>query len=452
MERTREVFGDYVSTYNFRDSIEDGATVPLFYENRIPELQIVNERFDEELTEILEAGRARRAAGAGALAAVRDRVPADHPAGAAASGSPRTSCAISSGAASSARRCSSRSTRRPRSECTTWSRDEWELHLAELRERAERLPPLERDGRRGADRVHATGPTWRSSSRSRRTRSPTCRRRAWTSRRTASGCSNEDLDERFKDPDDPFRLVFVCAMWMTGFDVPSCSTIYLDRPMRNHTLMQTIARANRVFPDKENGLIVDYVGVFRHLEEALADLRRGAGGRRRRGDHPRQVGAGRRARGGDRGAGRRSPSAGMSTSIRSLGAEGFEFIALRDASVEALLIDSVTRRAYLERSDRGTPAVRRDSAGPGGRRSHRGLSGSRATSPRGSARSMSRPTSPTSRERSTSCSTVRSAPRSTSSARPRSGADDDGLTSTRSISTRSRRGWRAKALFRATTR
>ncbi len=80
----------------------------------------------------------------------------------------------------------------------------------------------------------------------------------------------EDLDERFKDPADPFRLVFVCAMWMTGFDVPSCSTIYLDRPMRNHTLMQTIARANRVFPEKENGLIVDYVGVFRHLEAALA--------------------------------------------------------------------------------------------------------------------------------------------------------------------------------------
>ena len=61
-----------------------------------------------------------------------------------------------------------------------------------------------------------------------------------------------------------------CAMWMTGFDAPSCSTIYLDRPMRNHTLMQTIARANRVFPEKENGLIVDYIGVFRDLEKALA--------------------------------------------------------------------------------------------------------------------------------------------------------------------------------------
>ena len=59
-------------------------------------------------------------------------------------------------------------------------------------------------------------------------------------------------------------------MWMTGFDAPSVSTIYLDRPMRNHTLMQTIARANRVFPEKDNGLIVDYIGVFRNLERALA--------------------------------------------------------------------------------------------------------------------------------------------------------------------------------------
>jgi len=60
----------------------------------------------------------------------------------------------------------------------------------------------------------------------------------------------EDLETKFKNADDPLRIVFVCAMWMTGFDVPSCSTIYLDKPMRNHTLMQTIARAKRVFPGK----------------------------------------------------------------------------------------------------------------------------------------------------------------------------------------------------------
>ncbi len=94
----------------------------------------------------------------------------------------------------------------------------------------------------------------------------------------------EDLDAKFKNPDDPFRLVFVCAMWMTGFDVPSCSTLYLDKPMRNHTLMQTIARANRVYRDKVSGLIVDYVGVFRNLERALAIY--GTGGGAGGGDHP----------------------------------------------------------------------------------------------------------------------------------------------------------------------
>ena len=67
-------------------------------------------------------------------------------------------------------------------------------------------------------------------------------------------------------------------MWMTGFDVPSCSTIYLDKPMRNHTLMQTIARANRVFPGKHSGLIVDYVGVFRNLQKALAIYGSASGG------------------------------------------------------------------------------------------------------------------------------------------------------------------------------
>src|SRR5205823_5805007 len=80
----------------------------------------------------------------------------------------------------------------------------------------------------------------------------------------------EDLDTKFKDDQDPLRIVFVCAMWMTGFDVPSCGAIYLDKPMKNHTLMQTIARANRVFEDKESGLIVDYIGVFRRLQRALA--------------------------------------------------------------------------------------------------------------------------------------------------------------------------------------
>ena len=70
------------------------------------------------------------------------------------------------------------------------------------------------------------------------------------------------IDERFKDAADPMRLVFVCAMWLTGFDAPAISTIYLDKPMRNHTLMQAIARANRVFKGKQSGAIIDYIGSF----------------------------------------------------------------------------------------------------------------------------------------------------------------------------------------------
>ena len=97
---------------------------------------------------------------------------------------------------------------------------------------------------------------------------------------------SEDLATKFKDPDDPFRIVFVCAMWMTGFDVQSLSTIYLDKPMRNHTLMQAIARANRVFKDKPNGLIVDYVGVFRDLQKALAIYGSSSGGGIKEGEVP----------------------------------------------------------------------------------------------------------------------------------------------------------------------
>jgi type I restriction enzyme R subunit len=80
----------------------------------------------------------------------------------------------------------------------------------------------------------------------------------------------EDLEGKFKDAQDPFRLAFVCSMWTTGFDVPSLSTVYLDKPLRNHTLMQTITRANRVFPEKNSGLVVAYVEVFRNLQKALA--------------------------------------------------------------------------------------------------------------------------------------------------------------------------------------
>ena len=78
------------------------------------------------------------------------------------------------------------------------------------------------------------------------------------------------LDDAFKEPEHPFRVAIVCAMWLTGFDVPTLSTLYLDKPLKAHTLMQAIARANRVAEGKNNGLIVDYCGILKHLRKALA--------------------------------------------------------------------------------------------------------------------------------------------------------------------------------------
>jgi type I restriction enzyme R subunit len=159
---------------------------------------------------------------------------------------------------------------------------------------------------------------------------------------------NEDLATKFKDADDPFRLVFVCAMWMTGFDVPSCSTIYLDKPMRNHTLMQTIARANRVFPAKENGLIVDYAGVFRDLQHALAVY--GPGGATTVTDEDRpvkdkealvtelQIAVGdTRAFLAERGV----------ETAPIVAAEGFERKRLLDDAVDAVLVNDESKNAYL---------------------------------------------------------------------------------------------------------
>ena len=80
-----------------------------------------------------------------------------------------------------------------------------------------------------------------------------------------------ELDKEFKSADNPLRVVFVCAMWLTGFDVKTLSCLYIDKPMKAHTLMQTIARANRVAEGKENGLVVDYIGIVKALRQALAD-------------------------------------------------------------------------------------------------------------------------------------------------------------------------------------
>src|SRR5690242_13108180 len=87
----------------------------------------------------------------------------------------------------------------------------------------------------------------------------------------------EALAKRFRDADDPFKIVIVRDMWLTGFDAPSLHTMYLDKPMRGHGLMQAIARVNRVFKDKPGGLVVDYLGIAHELKAALATYTQSGG-------------------------------------------------------------------------------------------------------------------------------------------------------------------------------
>ena len=229
-------------------------------------------------------------------------------------------------------------------------------------------------------------------------------------------------------------------MWMTGFDAPSVSTIYLDRPMRNHTLMQTIARANRVFPDKDNGLIVDYIGVFRNLEKALAIY--GAANAEAGVDSPIQDSrrARRRARRGDR---RRSSScaqrtASTSTALRD--ASGFAHIALRDAAVEALLVDEETRTEFLAAARQVRKLFKALLPDPAAAAHQRTVAAIRVLAERIAdvarpPRRRPRRESPT---RSTRCSTGPSAPRSTSSGPPpRAASPTRSSTCPRSTSTRS---------------
>ena len=267
-ELTRQQFGDYVSTYNFRDAIEDGATVPLYYENRIPELQLVNEDFADDLADLLEAaeldedaeGQLARRFGQQYTLLTRPerlrRVAKDLVAHFVGRGFTGKAMYVGLDKAAAVR-------------MYDYVREAWAEHLAELRLQHDALPELERPWL--ASRIELMETTDMAVVVSQgQNEIATLDKLGLDIRPHRARMNTEDLAEKFKAADDPLRLVFVCAMWMTGFDAPSVSTIYLDHPMRNHTLMQTIARANRVFPDKDNGLIVDYIGVFRNLEKALA--------------------------------------------------------------------------------------------------------------------------------------------------------------------------------------
>jgi type I restriction enzyme R subunit len=291
-ERTKEVFGDYVSIYDFQQSVEDGATVPLFYENRTPELQLINPDLNEEIYKLIEeaeldpeqeAKLERELSRQYHILTRDDRletVAKDIVRHFLGRGFVGKAMVVSIDKATALRmhdkvkKYWAAETERVKQELGRLGYlPESERNLPENRAReaelAQRLDVLTTTDMAlivspGQNEIQQMKKLWLDIEPHRRRMNE----------------SQPPLDERFKDTVDPLRLVFVCAMWLTGFDAPSCSTIYLDKPMRNHTLMQTIARANRVFPGKHSGVIVDYANVFASLEKALAIYGAGTGGER----------------------------------------------------------------------------------------------------------------------------------------------------------------------------
>ncbi len=276
-EKTREVFGDYVSVYDFRQSVEDGATVPLYYENRIPELQLTNEHLNEDMERLLEEAELdeaqekkleREFARQYHLITREDRletIAEDIVRHFTGRGFPGKAMVISIDKATAVRMYDK-------------VQFHWKAEMSRLMdEMANTMDEKKREAiRERLDFMETTDMAVVVSPSQNEIEEMKARELDIVPHRKRM--VSEDLESKFKEPDDSFRIVFVCAMWLTGFDAPSCSTLYLDKPMRNHTLMQTIARANRVFKDKVNGLIVDYVGVFRNLEKALSIYGDGGGG------------------------------------------------------------------------------------------------------------------------------------------------------------------------------
>jgi type I restriction enzyme R subunit len=291
-ERTREVFGDYVSIYDFQQSIEDGATVPLFYENRTPELQLVNADLNDEIYELIESAsldpdqeaRLERELGRQYHLITRDdrleAVARDIVRHFLDRGFFGKAMVVSidkatalrmhdkvqahwAAAITDVRTELGKLAMRPLGSEQSAEQARRDVRKAELKRRLDALTSTDMavivsPGQNEIAQMAALGLDIEPH-------------------RKRMNDSQPGLDEKFKDTTDPLRLVFVCAMWLTGFDAPSCSTVYLDKPMRNHTLMQTIARANRVFPGKHSGVIVDYANVFASLEKALALYGKGGG-------------------------------------------------------------------------------------------------------------------------------------------------------------------------------
>ena len=241
---TRAVFGDYVSIYDIQDAVDDGATVPIYYESRLAKLDINTsdiQALNDEVDEVIEdeediAERENTKSKWAALEKLVGSEPRMQQVGTDLVSHFETRIEKMSGKGMIV--CMSREICVDMYNAIVAIKPEWH----------------DQDPAKGAIKVVMTG-----SASDKEKLQP----------HIPSKITKKLYEKRFKDINDSLQLVIVRDMWLTGFDAPSCHTMYIDKPMKGHNLMQSIARVNRVFKDKPGGLVVDYIGIANELKAAL---------------------------------------------------------------------------------------------------------------------------------------------------------------------------------------
>jgi type I restriction enzyme R subunit len=248
---TRAVFGDYIHVYDMQQAKEDGATVAIYYESRlaklslnVPDLAVLDDEVDELAEDDEESQQAKLKSRWAALEKVVGAEPR-----------------VASVAADLVAHFEQRNTAQSgKAMVVAMSRD----ICVHLYNEIIKLRPdwHDADPEKGAIKIVMTG---------------SASDKALLRPHIYSANIKKRLEKRFKDPSDPLRLVIVRDMWLTGFDAPCVHTLYVDKPMKGHNLMQAIARVNRVFKDKQGGLVVDYIGIGNELKAAMKEYTQSKG-------------------------------------------------------------------------------------------------------------------------------------------------------------------------------
>jgi type I restriction enzyme R subunit len=242
---TRAVFGDYISVYDMQQAKEDGATVAIYYESRLAKLGLKADELatiDEEVDELAEDEEETQQAKLKSRWAALEKVVGAEP-------------RIASVAADLVAHFEERGKAQTGKAMVVGMSRDICVHL--YNEIIKLRPDWHSaDPELGAIKIVMTG---------------SASDKALLRPHIYSAKVKRRLEKRFKKPDDPLRMVIVRDMWLTGFDAPCVHTLYIDKPMKGHNLMQAIARVNRVFKDKQGGLVVDYIGIANELKSALKE-------------------------------------------------------------------------------------------------------------------------------------------------------------------------------------